>query len=274
MERLHYIMGLPRTCSTVLSRILSENPRVFVTNTCPTPYFVHNCNQAIQEGLEFSTMDMKLLNKCYTQFLYQGLKGWFEALTDKPIVISKTRMWMSYLPHTFSFDSKSKYILIVRDLRDIFLSYETIVWKHIHLPQEHHSKVFEKRVEAMTDYNSVSKLGPWLMRLPRVVELVHKHPDKFLVIRQEEFTFQPKQVLKDVYEFIEEKNFVHDLDNIPDAPYLENDTVYQQPISHYVRRKLENIKPRWPDNMTPEESKYMLSKFEWYYKIFYPEELE
>ena len=66
----------------------------------------------------------------------------------------------------------------------------------------------------------------------------------------------------------------HDLNNIPDAPYLENDNVYQQPITHDVRRKLENLKPRWPDKLTEHESKYILDKFEWYYKIFYPEVLK
>ena len=274
MQQLHYIMGLPRTCSTVLSRILCENPRVFVTNTCPTPYLIHHSNNAIRDGAEFRAMDMNLMNKCYNNFLYKGLKAWFETLTDKPIVISKSRMWMSYLPYAFNFDKKSKYIIIVRDLRDIFCSYEGVVWKHTHLPQEHHTKALEKRFDAMTDYNSGSKLGPWLMRLPRIIELIFKNQDKFFVMKQEQFTNNPNEVIRDLYKFIDEENFTHDLNNIPDAPYLENDNAYQQPITHDVRKKLEKLQPRWPDKLTEHESEYVLNKFEWYYKVFYPEVLK
>ena len=36
---------------------------------------------------------------------------------------------------------------------------------------------FEKRFDEMTDYNSGAKLGPWLMRLPRIIELIFKNQD-------------------------------------------------------------------------------------------------
>ena len=42
----------------------------------------------------------------------------------------------------------------------------------------------------------------------------------------------------------------------------------------YINKKLENIKPRWPLKLTKEESDYILETFDWYYNLFYPEELE
>ena len=66
-------------------------------------------------------------------------------------------------------------------------------------------------------------------------------------MKQEQFTNNPNEVIRDLYKFIDEENFTHDLNNIPDAPYLENDNAYQQPITHDVRKKLEKLQPRWPD---------------------------
>ena len=274
MERVHYILGLPRTCSTVLARVLSQNPRIFATNTCGTPSFIKACDEVVTGGREFAAMNMEQLNNCYKNFLYNGMKGWYETLTDKPIILSKSKLWINHLTHAFSFDEKSKYIVTVRDLRDIICSYETMTWKYPYLSSTHNIEPFQARVQTITDPNKDVKLGPWLIRLPSLMEMVSKEPNKFMFIRQEDFTKHPVPILKDIYTFLEEDYFTHNLNDIPDAPYLENDTVYMQPISHKVRKKLENIKPRWPLKLTKEESDYILETFDWYYNLFYPEELE
>lgn len=272
MEQLHYCLGLPRTCSTLLMRILSENPRIFASNTCPTPYFVEACQRVTNIGPEFMSMDRDLLNKTYNSFLYNGLKGWFEALTDKPVVFSKAKTWAYQFPLTFSLDSNSKYLVLVRDLRDIICSYNSQTWKHAYL-QENHQDNFEQRVATMTDPEG-EKLGRWLFRLPHILETKENHPEKFMFIRQEDFTEHPTEHLKDIYSFIGEDYFKHDLNNIPDAAYYEHDAVYRQPISHKIRPKLENIQPRWPDLLTKQQSDHILTKFEWYYRLFYPEVLQ
>ena len=274
MEKIHYFLGLPRTCSTVITRLLNQNPRVFASNTCGTPYFFHFCGEAIHAGLEFHAMDMNLLNKCYKNFLYQGMKGWYETLTDKPIIMSKSRVWMDYLPQLFAIDNDSKFIFTVRDLRDILCSYEALTWKHVHLKGDIHKMNFENRIKNMTDPNSPTKLGPWLERLPSFLEAANRYPDKIKFIRQEEFTHQPEVVLEDIYEFIGEKNYKHDLDNIPDAPYTEHDNSYRQPITHEVGKKFKNIKSKWVDYYTKPESDWILENFNWYFRLFYPEELE
>lgn len=273
MEKLHYMLGLPRTCSTVLARILNQNPRIFVSNTSPTPYFIDTLHRKAVDWREMIAMEESLGDKAYINFLYSGVKGWYETLTDKPIVISKSKMWAAMFPHTFQFDANSKYLFLVRDLRDIFCSYETQVWRRPTL-FENHQETFENRVHMMTDVTKSDKLGPWLGRLPHVMETARKNLDKFMFITQEDFVQYPEEHLETIYNFLEEKNFEHDLDNIPDAPYYEHDAVYQQPISHKVRKKLENIKPRYPDVLTKEQSEYFLTKFKWYYELFYPEEVK
>ena len=134
MEKLHYMLGFPRTCSTVLARILNQNPRIFVSNTSPTPYFIDTLHRKTGDWREMIAMEESLGDKAYINFLYSGLKGWYETLTDKPVVISKSKMWAAMFPHTFQFDANSKYLFLVRDLRDIFASMENNWRKNRHLP--------------------------------------------------------------------------------------------------------------------------------------------
>ena len=112
MQQLHYCLGLPRTASSLIMNILNENPRIFTTGTCCMPYFFDACQQRSNEVSEFIALDKDVLHKSYINFLRQGMKGWFEAMTDKPIVFSKSRIWSEWLPHTFAIDPNSKLSLI------------------------------------------------------------------------------------------------------------------------------------------------------------------
>jgi len=75
MQQLHYCLGLPRTCSSVIMNILNENPRIFTTGTCPLPYFIDVCQQRSGEVSEFIALDKDVLHKSYINFLRQGMRG-------------------------------------------------------------------------------------------------------------------------------------------------------------------------------------------------------
>ncbi|NDD14561.1 MAG: hypothetical protein EB072_18435, partial [Betaproteobacteria bacterium] len=97
-------------------------------------------------------MDKDVLNEAYLGFLRQGLRGWFESMTDKPIVFSKSRVWAEYFTHTFALNPNSKYLVILRDLRDIICSFENLLNKYpnitigdTEMPFQHNT--FEKRME-------------------------------------------------------------------------------------------------------------------------------
>ena len=130
MQQLHYCLGLPRTCSSVIMNILNENPRIFTTGTCCMPYLVDACQERSGTVSEFIALDKDVLHNSYINFLREGIRGWFEAMTDKPIVFSKSRIWSEWLPHTFAFDPNSKYLVILRDLRDIICSFDSLLWKY------------------------------------------------------------------------------------------------------------------------------------------------
>ena len=281
MQQLHYCLGLPRTASTLIMNILNENPRIFTTGTCCTPYLVDTVQQRSSSVSEFIALDKDVLHKSYINFLRQGIKGWFEAMTDKPIVFSKSRIWSEQFPHTFLLDPNSKYLVILRDLRDIICSFENILWKYPevfhsienqHTESKFHQLPIEQRME-MYCTDGFSNLGRPLNMIPHVMEVAQKNPNSFFICRHEDFNCNPTHTFQQIYQWLGEPNFEHDFDNIPKPDYYEHDTVYRALVSHKTRTKLEKLEPRWPKMMTEEQSEAVIYNNRWYYETFYPEAL-
>jgi hypothetical protein len=76
-----------------------------------------------------------------------------------------------------------------------------------------------------------------------------------------------------IYQWLGEPNFEHDLDNIPEPDYKENDTTYRSLVYHKTGTKLKKLELRWPKVMTEEQSKMIIDNNRWYYETFYPEAL-
>ena len=273
MQQLHYCLGLPRTASTLIMNILNENPRIFTSGTCCMPYFFDACQQRSNEVSEFIALDKDVLHNSYINFLRQGMRGLYEAMTDKPIVFSKSRIWAEFFPHTFAIDPNSKYLVIVRDLRDIICSFESLLWKYPQVSYHHyHQQSFEKRMK-MYCTEGESNLSRPLQHLPHVVEVAPKNPNNFFLLRHEDFNEKPRETMQMIYQWLGEPNFEHDFDNIPKPDYYEHDTVYRALVNHKTRTKLEKLEPRWPKVMTEEQSQMVIDNNRWYYEAFYPEAL-
>ena len=277
MQQLHYCLGLPRTASTLIMNILNENPRIFTTGTCCMPYFFDACQSRSNEVSEFIALDKDVLHNSYINFLRQGMRGWFEAMTDKPIVFSKSRIWAEWFPHTFAIDPSSKYLVILRDLRDIICSFDSLMWKYPQVEygdrvNPFHQEPFEKRMEVYcTDRGS--NLGRPLQILPHLIEVAQKNPNNFFILQHEYFNEKPRETLQMIYQWLGEPNFEHDFDNIPKPDYYEHDTTYRSLVYHKTGTKLKKLEPRWPKIMTEEQSKTVIDNNRWYYETFYPEVL-
>ena len=277
MRQLHYCLGLPRTASTLIMNILNENPRIFTSGTCCMTYLIEACQIKSSEVSEFLALDKEVLNTAYTNFFRQGIRGWYETMTDKPIVFSKSRAWSELLPHTFAIDPNSKYLVILRDLRDIICSFESLIWKHPQVnvgtvEKPFHHEPFETRMEVYcTDRTTL--LGRPLHMLPHLMEVVERNPDNFFILRHEDFNEKPREALQVIYQWLGEPNFEHDFDNIPKPDYYEHDTVYQALVNHKTGTKLKKLEPRWPKVMTKQQSQTVIANNRWYYETFYPEAL-
>lgn len=275
MNQIHFCGGLPRSGTTLLMNILQQNPRIFTTGTCALQEIIRDkilIKGRIAES--FQAMSTKQSDKAMYGLVHGATKGWFEALTDKPTVISK-RHGASGLLHIFP---NSKFICMIRDIRDIVESFDRVNEKvqALHsfsdngtlLPAMHEHEKFKYFFEMP------NALGSNLMiEIPRAMELFSRNPERVFFLRYEDFTRDPVYILKKLYEFLEEDYFEHDLNNIAQSELFEHDHAYfRERTDHEVYPEFKYYqKPK--RKMSEEFSKKILKDFAWFYGNFYKEEM-
>lgn len=275
IKTIHYAIGLPRSGSTLLMNILQQNPDIFTSSTCPTTYLVEGAKQAAGSVSEFIAMDQDAMNNSLTNYVKYGMQGWFSAMTDKPIVISKSRGWDKYLNFLFHAYENPKFIVIIRDLRDIICSFEKLshkypVWNIGSSQDPFHMLPLEKRMEIWcTDVGG--NLGLPLKNMTHIYEWMQKRPNNFYMFRFEDFNERPTESLESIYRWLNLPNFHHNLNNIPPAAQYEHDTAYRALVSHKTGSVLKKLEPSWPKVMTEHQSSLVIKNNEWFYKTFYPE---
>jgi sulfotransferase len=273
MDKLFFCGGLPRTGSTVLMNILQQNPRIFTTGTCALPDLLHQ--QVLIKSRyreQFQAMSLEQADKAMYGLIHGATKGWFEALTDKPVVISKNRSW-SNLFHLYP---DSKYICMVRDLRDIVESFEKINQRTLAL----HSFADDNAlVPAMSEsekfgyyFKSYNVLSDALANdVTRMMDVFKKNPSKVLFIRFEDLTKDPNYIIKKVYNHIGEEYYSHDLDNINQSVLFEHDHAYFKertdhqtaPSFQYYKEPQRTLSIRFQQEV--------VNNYKWFYEGFYPD---
>lgn len=275
MKTIHYAIGLPRSGSTLLMNLLQQNPEIFTSSTCPTTYLLEGAKQAASNVSEFIAMDQDQLNDSLTNYVKSGMQGWFSAMTNKPIVISKSRGWDRYLNFLFHAYKDPKFIVIIRDLRDIICSFEKLsykypVWTIGSKDDPFHMLPFEKRIEIWcTDIGG--NLGLPLKNLTHVYELMLKRPNNFFLFKFEQFNENPNRSLELMYKWLNMPNFNHDFNNIQQAAQYEHDTAYRALVTHKTDKVLKKLDPSWPKMMTGQQSALIIENNKWFYETFYPE---
>ena len=276
MNILNFCGGLPRSGSTILMNILQQNPLIFTTGSCALMEILKDKILIRSRYSEtFQAMSTDQADRAMYGLVHGATKGWFEALTDKPIVISKRHGWSS-LFHLFP---NSKYICVVRDLRDIIESFEKVNQKtlalhsygntEIMVPAMH---VLEKYKYYVDDGNAFSSNLTY--EIPRLMEVYKKDRKKVFFLRYEDFTKEPYTMLSKLYSFLGLEYYMHNLDKIEQGKVFEHDHAYfRERTDHHtlpVFRMYEEPKRLLPDSF----HRKLIKEHTWYYEGFYPEVLK
>lgn len=275
MEKLHFCIGLPRSGSTLLMNILQQNPLIFTSASSPTPYLVGSTRDISRNVSEFIAMTQEKREDCLENFLKMGFKGWYESLTDKPVVISKSRPWDQELLTIFKLYNNPKIIVNIRDIRDIICSYEKLLckypmWTIFSSASPQSTLTREKRIELFCT-GSESNLGRPLALLPIIVEWMQKRPECFFLIRIEDFNKDPKGCFKALYQWLDLPYYDHDLNNIEQSEQYEHDTIYRALVSHKTERTFRPLDQTHKTMLTLEENYSIIHNNQWFYQTFYPE---
>lgn len=279
MKTIHFCGGMPRSGSTVLMNILQQHPHIFTTGTCALSDLIQThvlVKSRFRE--QFQAMSVEQADKALHGFVMGGIQGWFGALTNKPIVISKNRNWSGVF-HMFK---DSKYIVMVRDLRDIIESIEKLNSKTLALhtvDTQSQALVYGMSENEKLNYylkgnNAIS--GTLYTEIPRMMEWYKKDPSRVMFVRYEDLTQDPVYMLNKINSFIlpSELQYTYNLSNIKQSELHEHDNAYFcERTSHVVKSEFQYYsepKRSLSDNF----HNVVLKHASWYYEAFYPNELK
>lgn len=236
MKKYHFITGLPRSGTTLLSTILKQNPRFEASISGPLARYVRAIihESSSQGGYRF---------ECPPEKRKKLLLGLFDNYYDdetKQVAFNTNRGWSLLLPTVKDMYPQSKILMCVRDIGWILDSFETLQRKNPYVftsmfsPDEN----INVYTRAETLLNPGRTLGFAYSGLKQAITGEHRH--SIMLIEYDDLARNPEMMMRAVYNFIGEPYYPHDFNNV-EASYDEFDEDVQLPGLHTTRKKIEFI---------------------------------
>lgn len=247
VKKIFFQSSFPRSGSTLLQNILAQNTDIYTTPTSGLLELIYGAQNNFTNSSEFRAQSQnKKIPEAFRAFCKNGMQAYFDALTDKPFVIDKSRGWgIHYHLLAQILDYQPKIICMVRDPRDILASMEKNFRKY------HNGLNQNLQINWHTGQNTTlpKRIDNWIAGPPvglafdRFHEIVRYGWDRhILFVQYENLCKNPQSELNRIYDYLEIDRFEHNFDHIEQVT-IEDDEVYGDVKDlHEIRTKLE-MKP-------------------------------
>lgn len=206
---LHVNSSLPRAGSELMQALLGQHPEVYASATSPA---LEYCYGALANfGLaEVKSQDPTLMKDAMDGFMRSGIDGYYKALTDKPVIVDKSRGWLEHGELLWNLYPESKMVTMVRPVDDILASLEKIYQANIGHPETRNIPInLEPRMQYFM--NNV----PLGLALNRINERQRKGQDsRIMYVEYDDLVAKPVQTMNKVFAHLEITNFEIDPNNI------------------------------------------------------------
>lgn len=232
---LHFISGLPRSGSTLLSAVLRQNPRFQAGVTSPVAMLCGNLLHSMSGATEFASFFSDDRRRAILRGVFQSYYG---AVPDRQVVFDTNRSWTGKLPVLADLFPRARIICCVREVAWIIDSIERLVRRNAMQP----TKLFDyklggsvySRVESLMD----PRTGMVGLAWSNLREAwFSEQSGKLIVLPYETLVREPRETIRRLYAALGQPEFTHDLDGILfEEP--EYDADLGAPGLHRVRPKI------------------------------------
>jgi hypothetical protein len=226
VKKIYFLSGLPRSGSTVLAAILSQNPKIHTTSTSNLLDTLVGTLRAWVDSLATRAQsDQKKEEEKIQHVLNNICKTQYDDI-DKPIILDKARGWADDTNmRTMSkvLGHKPKIIATVRNVEDCAASFV--------------------RVAKPKDLDHFLLKDDLIKHLKESYQTFEKGysfaPECFLIVDYDDLMNDPQKELKRVHEFLELPEYEYDLNAIDGTNLQEKDEeVWEVKGLHDVKPKL------------------------------------
>jgi sulfotransferase len=236
LKSYHFITGLPRSGTTLLSTILNQNPRFEASISGPLARFTRAIIQesSSQGGYKF---------ECPPEKRKKLINGLFENYYDdqtKEVAFNTNRGWGLLLPTIKDLYPDSKIIVCVRDIGWILDSFEVLHRKNPYTFSSMFSP--EENINVYTRCETLLNPGKSLGFAYNAVKqtITSEYKTSVMVINYDDLSKKPEFIINSLYKFIDEPIFNHNFDDV-ESSYDEFDNDIQLPGLHSTRKKVQFI---------------------------------
>jgi sulfotransferase len=259
----HFMAGLPRSGSTVLSALLNQHPDIYASPQTDLLGMLYEVNKEIPN---YESYKAGLFHAGYEKVMSSMADNFYSHI-DKPVVIDKNRGWGT--PYNWDNISQhvnvnGKVILTLRPILEVLASYAKVI----------------NRTEKVLGYSPYLNSNLWvtdyrdkkdaqienLMQLNGEIDrailsisnLLKNHGDKVFVVWFNDLLESPQETMNGIYDYLELDRHLHDFDTIKEIDKHDDVSGYGIIGLHDVAPKL--VKP----DTNPEKylSDYIIGKYE------------
>jgi sulfotransferase len=228
MKQFVFLSGLPRTGSTLLSAILSQNPSIHAEGFSAVCQLMWDMNNSLN-GYSKQPILANKRNKTPYELMSAIPKIYYNNIT-KPIILDKSRTWT--LPGNLNLikqyiNPAPKIIVLVRPIDQIVRSFANLIVQNnldVNLQLE-----MQKMVEDYSD--------PIMRACMGVINAKNNNSGEFIFVSYNDLVYNTKESLHKIYDFCGWDLYEHDLNNIINN-HPEDDLIYGLIGQHDVRPKI------------------------------------
>jgi sulfotransferase len=236
-QGIHFISGLPRSGSTLLSAILRQNPRFHAMMTSP----VGGIYLAMMEATSRKNEAAVFISEDQKRALLTGVfRNYYHAIGREKLVFDTNRVWCSKMPALSGLFPDAKVICCVRHIPWIMDSVERLIRRNAY----DLSGMFGYE-SGGTVYTRVNRLAGSDGMVGYSLDCLREAfyggwADRLVLVTYEALTRDPAGAMAQLYDFIGEAPFAHDFDNV-EYSADEFDAALGSPGLHTVRQKVEFV---------------------------------
>jgi len=263
MKKFHFLSGLPRSGSTLLSSILNQNPELYSGPNSPMCGMMFNLERSIlasEQYRAFPKPEVMPATIC-------GVMNGYYSDREENIIIDKSREWsiqehfgvlLRNLPHD------PKVIITVRDIKDILASFIYMVSQDLQTPS-----FIDQEIQARQEFNFYRPIDDircdHLMRPKGLIDnalygiafsMLEENSDYFHIVEYNDIVNNTKDTLDKIYGFLGIETFNHNLQEIINVS-PEDDRVYGIKGMHEIRSSIDPRKLPTEQILSP----YVINKY-------------
>jgi sulfotransferase len=229
-KQLVFMSGLPRSGSTLLSAILSQNPLIYSEGNSALAQYMWDAHiTSTEKAIEMLSANRR--QQTTPHDIISALPYLYYKNTDYPIIVDKCRTWT--LPANMELIYKHitpnpKIIVLIRPIDEIVKSFVKV-----RLSNNWQGNLYSDLLKEGSDPICRPLTGTKIAQFSG-------SPD-FLFIEYKELTTNTTKVIKSIYDFCNWDYFEHDLENIINVNH-EDDSVYGLYGLHDIRKTISPIK--------------------------------